>query len=610
VTRLRGLAAPAPLLLAVILVGGLFVRVWHNDYGLPFVWGIDEGTHFANRSVDMFRQGFDPGYYQNPAAYTYAVYGVLRAMYGPLGFHLRFGNVSEQFSQDPTQIWITARTLAAVLCMLGVAATYMAARRSWGPRHGLVAAALLSFAFLPVAYSRVAVTDVGSLLGVALALWGSVLAAARGRLRDYLLAGAGAGLGLAFKYTAGLALLPLGIAALSRLRVDRWRALLRAGAGVLLAAVVFAALNPYLFSHFGQFWSDLRGQAEVAANEPKPGQQSGGVAYYLGSLTWGLGWAGTIAAAAGAVLELRRNTLRGLVLVAMPVALFVYLSVQSRYFGRWLLPAYPAFAILGAVAVVRAAELLPAGRALRLAALAALTALVLAQPLAADVRTGLVLGREDTREQVRNFLAHRFPAELRVSVEPAVPGRWYRSTPEGRNPPWLQRCPRRPGWTQPGWLYPSAVGRVCAQYKPGLFARPDGGVRASAYHLVLRPRVVDDYRFYGYCLVVTFGVVSDRALDTGDPAVAAYYRRLRREAVLVREFSPFDRGASPVPFNFDLSYNYYPLAYNRPGPVARVYRLRRCHQAYGAPIVKVPRARELPPFAPRHREPGTSQDET
>jgi hypothetical protein len=609
VTRLRRLAAPAPLLLALIIVLGLLLRLWHNDYGLPFVWGIDEGTHFANRSVDMFRQGFDPGYYQNPAAYTYLVYGVLRAMYGPLGVHLPFGNVSDQFNLDPTQIWVTARSVAAVLCMFGVAATYFAARRIWGVRHGLVAAALLAFAFLPVSYSRVAVTDVGSLLGVALALWGSVRAAERGRTGDYLVAGAGAGLGLGFKYTAGLALLPLGIAAASRLRADRWRALLHLGAGVLLAVLVFAALNPYLFSHFGRFWDDLRGQAEVAANEPKPGQQSGGVGYYLESLTWGLGWAGAIAAAAGAVLVLRRNLVRGLILVAMPLALFVYLSVQSRYFGRWLLPAYPALAMLGAVALVRVSELVPRRPVVRVAALAALTALVLAQPLAADVRTGLVLGRQDTREQVRNFLAHRFPAELRVSVEPAVPGRWYRSTPVGRNPPWLRRCPKRPGWTEPGWLYPSAAGRVCAQYKPGQFARPDGGVRASAYHLVLRPRVVDDYRFYGYCLVVTFGVVSDRALDTRDPEVAAYYRRLRRDAVLVREFSPYDPGAAPVPFNFDLSYNYYPLAYNRPGPVARVYRLRHCRQDYGAPIVKVPRARELPPFAPRRNEPGTPQDE-
>ena len=82
-----------------------------------------------------------------------------------------------------------------------------------------------------------------------------------------------------------------------------------------------------------------------------------------------------------------------------------------------------------------------------------------------------------------------------VSIEPAVPGRWYRSNPDGRLPAWLVRCPRRNDWTEAGWAYAGAGGRrVCAQYKPGLFARPDGGVRASAYQAVLGPDVIDDYR--------------------------------------------------------------------------------------------------------------------
>ena len=96
-------------------------------------------------------------------------------------------------------MWVIARTLAAVLCMAGVAATYAAARRLWGVREGLVAAAVLAFAFLPVAYSRVAVTDVGSLLGVALALLWSVRAAEEGRTRWFVLAGAAAGLAIALQ---------------------------------------------------------------------------------------------------------------------------------------------------------------------------------------------------------------------------------------------------------------------------------------------------------------------------------------------------------------------------------------------------------------------------
>ena len=599
------------LVLLLILVAGFALRVWNIDYGLPFVYSIDEGSHFTSRAVEMFWQDFDPGYYQNPSAYTYLVYALLRVMYGPLGFvfELPFGNVTDQFDKNPTEIWIAARVLAAALCMAGVAATYWAARRLWGVREGLVAAAVLAFAFLPVAYSRIAVTDVGSLTGVALSLAFAVRAYVRSRaptgaspLPDFALAGAFAGLAVAFKYTAGLALLPVAIAGLTQLRAQPGRAVGALAVALLCAAVVFVVLNPYLFGSFDAWWSDIRDQAEVAADQPKPGQESGGVSYYLDSLTWGLGWAAALAALAGAVLELRRGLARGLMLIAVPLALFVYLSVQSRYFGRWLLPAYPALAMLAAAALVQASDLVldrwrrrPAwtGPAL----VAGVAALVLIQPLAADIRSARALGRDDTRQQARDWLERHYPPELRASVEPTVPGRWFRSNPEGDPPPWLSRCEQRDGWTEPGWSYESEGRRVCAQYKPGLVARPDGGIRASAYHAVLAPEVIDDYRLYGYCLVMTADVVRDRALQTGDRDVRAYYDRLARESRVVKTFSPYDDGAGPVPFDFDLSYNLYPPEYERPGPTVSIHRLDDCEQATGPPIVRIPRAREpLPSF--------------
>jgi hypothetical protein len=586
------------LVLALILATGLALRLWNIDYGLPFVYSIDEGSHFTSRAVEMFWQDLDPGYYQNPSAYTYLIYALFRAMYGPLGFlfDLPFGNVTDQFDKNPTEMWIAARALAAVLCMAGVAATYWAARRLWGVREGLVAAGLLAFAFLPVAYSRVAVTDVGALLGVALALGFAVWAYEDGRLRYFAAAGAAAGLALSFKYTAGLALLPLAVAALALLRADAARAIGGLALGVALAGLVFIALNPYLFGSLDAWWSDLRDQAEVARDQPKPGQESGGISYYLDSVTWGLGWALAFAALAGAVIELRRDVVRGLMLIAVPLALFVYLSAQSRYFGRWLLPAYPALAMLAAAALSQLSSLVPNPK-WRGPVLGGVAALVLLQPFAADVRSAQVLGRDDTRQQARDWLEAHYPPELRASVEPTVPGRWFRSNPEGDSPSWLSRCPRQDGWTEPGWSYVASGGeRVCSQYKPGLVTRPDGGVRASSYHAVLSPDVIDDYRLYGYCLVVTADVVEDRALQTGDADARAYYDRLARESRVVKTFSPYDPGADPVPFSFDLSYNYYPPEFHRPGPTVRIHRLDDCRQAAGPPIIRIPRAREPAPF--------------
>ena len=89
-----------------------------------------------------------------------------------------------------------------------------------------------------------------------------------------------------------------------------------------------------------------------------------------------------------------------------------------------------------------------------LALLVVLLVAVLAQPLAADVRTARVLAREDTRQSARDFLTSRFPPGTHVVIEPAVPRNWYRGRFElgyrlrGRKHtgPELRSVLRRPGW--------------------------------------------------------------------------------------------------------------------------------------------------------------------
>ncbi|MDQ3587328.1 MAG: glycosyltransferase family 39 protein [Actinomycetota bacterium] len=594
-SRVRALARPAPLLLTGLVLVGLALRVINNGYGLPYVFTHDEAGHFTDRAVEMFREGYDPGYYENPTTFTYVVHAALRFQFGLLGsfFDLPRGNVTDQFSADPTSIWISARTLTALLCTAGVVALYLVGRRLFGTREGLVAAAVLTFAFLAVTYSRQAVTDVGALTGVALALLLSIKALEDGRKRWFALAGGAAGLALSFKYTAGLVLLPVGLAALLRLRADRLRSVLGGVIAVVCAGVVFAVLNPYLILKFGEFRAKVQAQADVAGTLAKAGQEGSAPLYYLDSLTWGLGWAVALAVLAGVVVLARRDWRRALLLTAFPVALFVYLSLQSRYFGRWLLPAYPALALLAAVALVQAGDWLSRLRP-RLAplAVAALTALALAQMVAADVRSVVVLGREDTRLEARRYLERSFPPQLRISIEPAVPDRFYRAAPTGELPSWLKRC--RPA----GYSYRTAGGnRACELQEPGQFTRPASKVLSSNYHFVLTPRAVDDMRFYGYCTVMTLSLVRERVERIGSGKVREYYRRLERKADLVRVWSPYRKGAERPPFDFDLSYNYYPGAFSRPGPEIRLYRLRDCRQGVGPSAVRVPRTPKVPPGA-------------
>ena len=107
-SRLRR-EGPALALLAGISVVGLVLRYQHLDYGLPYVYNVDEGSHFTSRAVAMFGGDPDPGYFQNPSAFTYLVHVALRFKYGgwwPFG---NFDDVIQHFARDPSGIYVAAR---------------------------------------------------------------------------------------------------------------------------------------------------------------------------------------------------------------------------------------------------------------------------------------------------------------------------------------------------------------------------------------------------------------------------------------------------------------------------------------------------------------------
>jgi hypothetical protein len=80
---------------------------------------------------------------------------------------------------------------------------------------------------------------------------------------------------------------------------------------------------------------------------------------------------------------------------------------------------------------------------------------------------------------------------------------------------------------------------------------------------------------------MTNSLTRGRAENAHVPNALAYYKRLERESTLLYHVSPFKPGRKPVPLNFDLSYNYYPTAYYRPGGIVDVYRLGNCTERYG-----------------------------
>ncbi|MGZ4269074.1 MAG: ArnT family glycosyltransferase [Solirubrobacteraceae bacterium] len=565
-TRARGERRwPWWLGLGLLLVAAAAVRVWGVGQGLPYAYNADENAHFVPGAIGLFGHGYNPYYFVNPPAFTYALHVVFAVWFGG-----RAG-VSHAYATDPTQVWIVARLTAAFFGTLAVWLLYLAGARLFGRAAGLLAAATLAFAFLPVFYSHLALNDVVTLAPLALALWGTAGVVRRGRAIDYLIAGIGLGLACATKYTGGIVLLPLLAAGAIRIVQDRGArgraaGLLAAAGAVGLAAFVVA--NPYALLDFQGFRDGLTHQADASnATLGKLGlTQTSGHLYYLWTVTWGLGWVPAIAALAGVGLLARAEPKLLLVLVPAPILYVLFMGTQARYFGRWLLPAFPILCLLAGYAVARLVALASRGRARALGpALAALGAVaLLGQGVVTSLHSGQVLARPDTRNMARDWLVAHVPAGTRIVVEPVVPDAWatdiagpYRGTANGAR--WAKFATSRSNIANDGSILPGA-GRI---------------VNIEDYERTLYPGLIDRYERQGYCWVVTGSTQRGRAevQPRKVPNAVRYYRALDRRATLAYEASPFRRGAKPVAFNFDWTFDYYPLAYERPGPVMRIYRL-------------------------------------
>jgi hypothetical protein len=544
---------PYALGLGALLLGALLLRLWGLKTGLPYVYNADENSHFVPRAIGMFGHSYNPGYFINPPALTYLLHAV---------FFLRWGggdDVRAAFAADPGSVFAIARAVSAVAGTVAVGLLAWAGARLFDRRVGLIAAALLAVAFLPVHYSHLALNDVPTLAPLCLALVGIAGVLREGRTVDFALAGAGLGLACATKYTAGIVLVPL-LAAVALSGGRRHVRELAIAGVVALGAFVIA--NPYALFDFGAFMDGLRAQSS-ASNDG--GGKLGltdrhGITYYLSTLTWGFGWLPALAALAGAVLLWRRDRRAAAILVPAPLLFLLFMGIQDRFFARWLLPVYPLLCLLAAWAVVELAR-----RSGRRWVLPVAAVLLCAQGLVVSIHNDRVLARDDTRKLARDWMVDNIPEGSKIVVEPIAPDQWAMDA--GRP---SQATGNGNRWNK----WPTSRSRV---QNDGTLGEPRA-VKLEDYERTTRPELVGSYFRGGYCWVVTGSTQYGRAFADPDrvPRAIPYYEELRRQADLVYRVSPYGPRAKPVRFSFDFSFNYYPLAYDRPGPEIRVYRFPRC----------------------------------
>jgi hypothetical protein len=555
------------LAVGVLLAFAFGLRLWGINHGLPYSYNADENAHFVTRAIGMFGHGWDPQYYVNPPAYTYLAHLVLGAWYGG-----RSG-VSNAFASDPTQIWLLTRLLSAILGTLAIWLTYLTGTRLVDRRVGLLSAGIFTVSFLPVFYSKLALNDVPTLAPLCLALWGVAGVLRLGRRRDYVIAGIGLGLACATKFTGGIVLAPLIGATVVQFtapggRAGATRGIVLAGAAALLAFII---ADPYALLNWSAFTDGLTHQSDASGDAAgKLGlTQRNGYLYYIWSFGWGVGWVPLVFAVGGAV-RLWFDERRLMWVLVPGVLLFLaFMGSQERYFGRWLMPVIPIVCILAAYAAFELIDFSERySSALKPTFIVAVVVALCAQGFVYSLHNGLTLSREDTRNLARDWMVAHVPLGTKIVVEPVVPDLWAQDI--GDPSPLVTNGNR---WVK----YPTSKSTI--DPKTGRTVLPLGDtvlVNIEDYERVLRPQLVSTFEQEGYCWVVVGSTQRGRAEadPKAVPGALAFYRELEARSKVAHQVSPYGKGEGPVGFNFDWTFDYYPLAYNRPGPVMTIYRLQ------------------------------------
>jgi 4-amino-4-deoxy-L-arabinose transferase-like glycosyltransferase len=563
--------------LLALLLATLGLRLWGIKQGLPFSYNSDEAQHFVPKAIQFFSGDWNPHYFLNPPAYSYLLAIVLELWFGSVDAAVR------AFTINPTAVFVIARVVCALMGTGSVWLLYGTGVRLFG-RAGpaLLGAAVYGFAFLPIFYSHLALNDVPTLFFVCLALYGVAGVWAHSRGRDFLLAGLAVGLAAATKYTGGWVLLlfllaaarsAAGLAGEVAEGERPWdRVVLWTSAALLLALGGFSLGNPYWFLDFHGFITGVSAQASATSGASEPAKlgtaPGGGILYYLWTFSWGLGLGPVVAAVAGVGVLARRRRWWALALfVPAQVAFIIFMGLQQRYFGRWLMPIFPTVALL---AGWTGAEVIDGMRRLRRPVPGVVAGLLvglalLTQSVVSVIHNDRVLSRPYTTNLARAWMLTNIPAGENVYIEPIIPGNW--TSDVGDSNPFEPDGSR---WYQ----YPTWLSNLGVDGKP-LAHGAQRFVTLDQYEKTLYPGLIQRYEQHAFCWVVSGTLQSGRAfVQPGEaPQAVAYYRELARVGQLVYKASPYASGANPVPFGFDWTIDYYPRQYRLPGPVISIYHL-------------------------------------
>lgn len=414
----------------------------------------------------------------------------------------------------------------------------------------------LSFTFLHIRDSHYATPDVATTLPLTLSLYFALQAAQQDRSTQSLfLSSLFAGIAAGVKYVAGFAVITTTVSAVLLVRQhiksvgsDRkdslqlvWQtsALILLGTGIGFAiGAPGMVLHPLSFlADFGEYFSRVE-----AGFGPWEIDSAGGYVFYLKTLMWGAGYLLTGTVMLSILVVVTCPNRYRILLLSFPLCYLLFMGRSHSFFGRYLIPCLPYFALMAADAVTAVVNKICGSSQLKDPLLWTAVAIVMAQPLIQSIRHDLILCREDTRTQAKQWIEAHLPEGARIAVD---------------------------------WLVHGPPLATLDQDAPLSRRRYDVTIVRSTG---LSEHSIEYYQEQGFDYLIASSFIYNIPLRDKGQAEArrAFYASLDSELEMLREFRPDSEQEEP-PFVFDQIYGPATslFAYERPGPILKIYQVSR-----------------------------------
>jgi len=565
----------AGLLLIIILVGSLILNLWGTIYGLPDKLYPDEGR-IINHALAFGMGDFNPHYFNYPALSMYLLFLLYGAYYfaGHIaGTFQTVADFQKMFFADPSGFFLVGRIWVALTGTAVVAMLYFLGKKAFQDRRiGLLAALL--FAPLPyfVFYCHFVVTDILLLFFLLLSYFFIIRISREGRMLDYLLAGAAAGLGIATKYSPVFLAVPILLAHVF-FTISHKKKLISLSFLIPLilafgAMILFFFIgSPYCFLDFQNFYDSLQFR-ELYGKEHTFGTGTGSawLAYprllishsflilnridlmgviFIGGLVWAF----------------FRRTKEDFLLLCYPLILYLTMGRWTAGSSRYALPLVIFLAIWGARAVVEITNRSRGsdGKTSWLRTLVySFVFLAVGLTLLNTIIMNHRLCRKDTRTLAREWIEEHIPPGTPIALEwdtEATVQLW--ETPDD-----IQDKINAYKTGETETIHHSAE-QMATVHQMRLDAVPEKNYRIIRMGGMDQTRVepenysIPDLRQRGAKFLITSGQVT-WIFDTARaqeiyPEQVKFYRQVANDLFLIKEFQP-----NPL---------------NVPGPVIKIYQL-------------------------------------